>query len=710
MKQILQNLSDGETILVDVPCPQNLTGNLLIKSRNTLISMGTEKMLVEFGKANLLEKARQQPDKVKVTIDKIKADGFLTTVDAVRSKLDQPLPLGYCNAGVVTESKAEGFSVGDRVISNGYHAEMVRVPRNLCAKIPDEVDDESAAFTVLGAIGLQGIRLINPTLGESVVVFGLGIIGLMTIQMLKANGCRVLGVDVDPFRCELAREFGIDTVDINKEDLISAANIFSRGYGVDAVIITASTKSDSLVHQAAQMCRKRGRIVLVGIVGLNLRRDDFFEKEITFQVSASYGPGRYDPFYEEKGHDYPVGFVRWTEQRNFEAVLDMMANGVLNVKPLITHRYVIDNAVEAYKLLGDSSVLGILLEYPDEDQSYLQRSSVQLKEEEKGVHSPIDVVVGFAGAGNFASRILIPAFKASNAYLDTLASSGGVSGVHHGKKLGFNKTITDMNALWNSNDINVVAIVTQHYLHPAMVISGLKSNKNIFVEKPLALTVDELKEIDNVFQEVNKEKETPIRLMIGFNRRFSPHVKKMKSLLEKKAEPKAIVMTINAGEVPVNHWTQIDDVGGGRVIGECCHFVDLMRFLVGHKITSYQSMSFGNVSGIAMTKDKVSIGLSFADGSFGTIHYLANGGKIFPKERIEVFCGGAVLQMDNYRVLQGYGWPGFKKMKLYKQDKGHKACVQAFVDSLRQSKEPPIPYDQIMEVSRIAIEVSESLE
>jgi len=710
LKQILQNLSNGETSLVYVPCPKPQKGSLLISSRNTLVSAGTERMLVDFGKANIIDKARQQPDKVKMVLDKVKTDGLMPTIDAVRSKLDQPLPLGYCNAGIVLESGVDGFEKGDRVVSNGNHAEVVRVPENLCAKIPDGVDDESAAFTVLAAIGLQGIRLIKPTLGETVVVSGLGLIGLMTVQMLRANGCRVLGIDFDSSRCEMVRQFGAETVDLSEgEDPIAVAQAFSRGRGVDAVIVAAATDSDEVMHQAAEMCRKRGRIVLVGVVGLNLRRDDFFKKEITFQVSASYGPGRYDPLYEEKGQDYPVGFVRWTEQRNFEAVLDMMAAGTLDVKPLITHRYSIDDAMTAYGLLNDASALGILLEYPEQAEETLRRPVVALDHKERSYQANTPVV-GFIGAGNYASRTLIPAFKEAGAALDTLVTSGGVSGVHHGNKAGFKTAATELDTLWKSDVINTVAIVTRHDAHASQVLSAVESGKHVFAEKPLALKLDEIDSIDAAFQKVNEGRNDPLRLMVGFNRRFAPHVVKMKSLLESKRELKAIVMTVNAGAIPGEHWTQDPEVGGGRIIGEGCHFIDLMRFLVGHPITGHQAMMMGDAPGVEVRDDKVSINLSFADGSFGTIHYLANGGKAFPKERIEVFCGDAVLQMDNYRVLTGFGWPGFKKMKLMKQDKGQVACAKAFVDSVKNGKPSPIPYEEVMESSRVSIEVAESLQ
>jgi predicted dehydrogenase/threonine dehydrogenase-like Zn-dependent dehydrogenase len=709
MKQILQNLSNGETRLENVPCPTGSKGSLLISTQITLVSAGTERMLIDFGKANLLAKARQQPDKVKMVLGKIKTDGLLPTIEAVRSKLDQPISLGYCNAGVVLESGAEGFSIGDRVVSNGNHAEVVRVPKNLCVKIPNTVDDESAAFTVLAAIGLQGIRLIEPTLGETVIVTGLGLIGLMTVQMLRANGCRVMGIDFDSKRCELAMQFGAETVDLSKgEDPIVKAQVFSRGRGVDAVIVAASTQSDEVMHQAAEMCRKRGRIVLVGVVGLNLRRDDFFQKEISFQVSASYGPGRYDPDYEEKGHDYPVGFVRWTEQRNFEAVLDMMAEGTLDVKPLITHRFSIDKADSAYGELNKSETLGVMILYPDSDVTSLKKRTVLLNDSEKQYPAG-QPVVGFIGAGNYASRILIPAFKAAGAGLECIVTSAGVSGVHHGKKIGFRSASTELEEIYNNEVINTVIIVTRHDTHAGQVLEAIKARKNVFVEKPMALKLKELSQIDEVFQLINIETENSIRLMVGFNRRFAPHIIKMKELLSSKSEPMTIILTINAGAIPGDHWTQDNDVGGGRIIGEGCHFIDLARFLAGSPIKSHHSIMIGGTSGTGVRSDKVTITLSFDNGSFATIHYLAHGGKSFPKERIEVFCENGVLQMDNYRMMTGFDWPGFKRMKLYKQDKGQAACAKAFVDAIRNGKPSPIPYDEVMESSRISIEVAESL-
>ncbi len=704
MKQILQNISNGQTHLVDVPCPSSNNGCLLIATSKTLVSAGTERMLIEFGKANFIDKARQQPDKVKMVLDKVKTDGLMPTIDAVRSKLDQPLPLGYCNVGTVLDSGGTEFDLGTRIVSNGNHAEVVRVPKNLCAKVPDNVSDEAAAFTVLGAIALQGIRLVKPTLGECVVVTGLGLIGLVTVQLLRANGCRVLGIDYDSAKCELARRFGAETVDLSRgEDPIKAAEAFSRGRGVDAVIITASTKSNEPVSQAATMSRKQGRIVLVGVVGLELSRADFFEKELTFQVSCSYGAGRYDSEYEDKGNDYPVGYVRWTEQRNFEAVLDMMSSGVLDVESLITHRYSIEDALEAYKCLDDKSSLGIVLDYANSDKEQLTKRTVDLTNNAK--HDPSKAVCTFVGAGNYSSRVLMPAFKTAGAQLDTVVTSGGMSAVHHGDKLGFNKASTDyLDALKNSSS-NTVVIATQHNLHAEQTIEAIKAEKHVFVEKPLALVESEIDAIEAAYY----DSESKPKVMVGYNRRFAPHVIKMKELLSSVKGPKTFIMTMNAGDIPADHWTQDPSIGGGRIIGEACHYIDLMRHLVGSKISGFNAMCLGDAPGIAIREDKASITLSFEDGSIGTIHYFANGGKAFPKERIEVFANDAVLQLDNFRKLTGFGWKGFTKQKLMSQDKGQDNCSKAFVESIEKGLPSPISFDEIIEVARVSCQVAEKL-
>ncbi|MBA2238080.1 MAG: Gfo/Idh/MocA family oxidoreductase [Lysobacter sp.] len=706
MRQVLQSLRDGTTELVDVPSPRVARGNLLIRTRTTLVSAGTERMLVEFGKANWLDKARQQPDKVRMVLDKMRTDGVATTVEAVRSKLDQPLALGYCNVGTVIEvgEGVSGFAVGDRVVSNGKHAEVVRVPVNLCARVPDGVGDEDAAFTVLAAIGLQGIRLANPTLGECIVVTGLGLIGLLTVQMLRAHGCRVLGVDFDPQRLALARAFGAEVIDAGAGgDMVHQAHAFSRGRGVDAVIITASTKSNDPVAHAARMCRQRGRIVLVGVVGLELSRADFYEKELSFQVSCSYGPGRYDPSYEEGGQDYPVGFVRWTEQRNFEAVLDLLASGAVATGQLVSHRFELDDAVDAYALLsGGGPSLGIVLRYPQPhaDAAPPERS-VRLSSKPAPAGAG---TVAFIGAGNYAGRVLIPAFKRAGAKLHTVVSSGGVSATHHGRRHGFANASTDSDVVWADRAIDTVVIATRHDDHARSVLKALAAGKHVFVEKPLCLRLQELERIQQALAASPNSK-----LMVGFNRRFAPHVVRMKQLLAQVDEPRSFVMTVNAGEIPPDHWTQDPAVGGGRIVGEACHFIDLLRHLAGTPITAQRAVALGRSPALAITSDKATLSLDFADGSTGTIHYLANGHKGFPKERLEVFCAGRVLQLDNFRVLRGWGWRGFSRMRLWRQDKGQEACAQAFLHWVQRGGDPPVPASELLEASRAAIMLQSAL-
>lgn len=701
MKQILQDMAKGGTSIVEAPAPFVSQGQLLINTTCSLISAGTERMLVHFGKASYLQKARQQPEKVKMVLEKIRTDGLATTLEAVQSKLSEPLALGYCNVGVVSEigANVSGFHEGDRVVSNGAHSDIVKSPKNLCARIPDNVTDEEAAFTVVASIGLQGIRLAEPTLGEAFVVTGVGLIGLLTVQLLRAHGCRVLAIDYDESKLALAKRYGASICNPSKgEDPVVAGMNFSRGYGVDGVIITASTKSSDPVTQAARMCRKRGRIVLVGVTGLELNRSDFYEKELSFQVSCSYGPGRYDPSYEEQGTDYPIGFIRWTEKRNFEAVLDMMSSGNLDVNSLITHRFDFENASAAYQALTeDNSGLGIILNYSSGNDVRMVRS-VPL-----GIPRVFNTglpVVGFIGAGNYASRILMPAFKASGGQLHTIVTSSGLSGVIHGKRSGFVEASTDVDAMLANPEINAVAIATRHDSHAKFVCSALKANKHVFVEKPLAINTGEL---DSVIEAYDFSSATVgLQLMVGFNRRFSPHIQKIKSLLTNVIEPKSFIMTMNAGAIPSTHWVQDPAVGGGRIIGEACHFIDLMRYLAGSNIVSVQARGFGRADNIEISEDKAAITLGFADGSFGTIFYLANGAASFPKERVEVFVAGKILQLDNFRKLKAYNWPGFKKMNLWKQDKGQKACAEAFIKSII-SGVPAIPFHEIVDVSRATI-------
>jgi predicted dehydrogenase/threonine dehydrogenase-like Zn-dependent dehydrogenase len=702
MKQVIQSLRTGQIQILEVPFPAVSRGKVLIRSNCSLISAGTERMLVEFGRSGWIQKARQQPDKVRQVIDKIRTDGLAATLEAVRSKLDQPLPLGYCNVGrvIALGEDVTGLSIGDRVASNGPHAEVVSVPANLCTRIPDDVTDEQAAFTVLGAIALEGLRLASPTLGECVAVIGLGLIGLITVQLLRANGCRVLGVDLDARRIELARSFGAQGVDISAgADPLAAAESFSRGRGVDAVIITAAAKSSEPVHQAARMCRQRGRIVLVGVTGLELSREDFYKKELTFQVSCSYGPGRYDPRYEEKGQDYPVGFVRWTAQRNFEAVLDMMAQGKLDVNSLISHSFPLAEAHKAYELLtGDEPSLGILLAYPKAEPDALgpPARSVGLPRASGGTTGQAPRV-NFVGAGSHAGRILIPAFREAGAVLNAIGSAGGMSAAHLGRKFGFARASSDAESLLQDPDAHAVVISTRHDTHACLVLEALQAGKHVFVEKPLCMSLQELQAIEEAYTALAEKGRAPV-LLVGFNRRFSPLAARMREMVTSVPGPLAMVATVNAGAVPPEHWVQDPVAGGGRILGEACHFVDLLRFLAGAPLVRADGFQMESP-----TRDTASLQLVFSNGSIATVHYFANGSRSFPKERVEIFANGRVLQLDNFRVLRGFGWPGFRGMRLWRQDKGHRACVQAFLESLRRGEPSPIPWEEILEVSRVVL-------
>jgi threonine dehydrogenase-like Zn-dependent dehydrogenase len=561
-------MSGGETIVVEPPAPNGSRDHLLVHTTVSLISAGTERMLVDFGRASLFDKARQQPDKVRQVLAKAKTDGVATTLEAVRSKLFQPLPLGYCNVGVVTEvgSGVEAFTVGDRVVSNGPHADVVKVPKNLCARIPDSVSDDAASFTVVASIGLQGIRLAAPTLGEAFVVTGAGLIGLLTVQLLHAHGCRVLAIDFDESKLALARQYGASTCNPARgEDPVAAGLAFSRGQGVDGVIITASTDSSEPVTQAARMSRKRGRIVLVGVTGLELSRADFYEKELSFQVSCSYGPGRYDPAYETQGRDYPVAFVRWTEQRNFEAVLDMMSCGRLDVEALITYRYAFEDAPKAYQALtGDRSAIGILLTYSAPAD---MRNIRSVRLADAPLYHGGKPVLGLIGAGNYASRMLIPAFKAAGAAFHSIVTAGGVA---QGGKAGFVEATTDVDAMIANPIINTIVIATRHDSHASLVSKALASGRHVFVEKPLAIRLEEIDAVRHAWDAAHRcaGSSGGPHMMVGFNRRFSPQVQKMKALLATVSEPRSFLLTMNAGPIPANHWTQDLECGGGRIIGE----------------------------------------------------------------------------------------------------------------------------------------------
>lgn len=696
MKQIIQSFKTGKTILEDVPSPQVAKGTVLIQTTRSLVSLGTERMLVEFGKSNLISKARQQPDKVKQVLDKIKTEGLIPTLEAVFNKLGEPLPLGYCNVGKVIaigEGVSE-FKVGDRVASNGQHAEFVSIPKNLVAHIPDNVSDEQAAFTVIGSIGLQGIRLLNPTLGETIVVTGLGLIGLLTAQLLNANGCKVIGVDVDENKLNLAKQWGIIPFNPKYGDVVKFVEEQTNGVGADGVIITASAKTDEIISQAAKMSRKRGRIILVGVIGLNLSRAEFYEKELSFQVSCSYGPGRYDENYENRGNDYPLPFVRWTEKRNFEAILHAIASGKIKVEEMITEVIPLNDYLKIYGEIGSSKSIASILKY--EESEGTPKTTIQLKEVsytgQKGV-------IGIIGAGNFTKMTMLPALKGSGAQYKYVASKGGVSGTAMAQKHGFSHSSTNVEDLLHDNEVDLVLITTRHNLHASMTVKCLEAGKHVFVEKPLALNIEELAKVIEAHQKSAKT------VMIGFNRRFSPHAEKMKMLLGNSQMN--VIATMNAGNLPANVWVHDMIIGGGRIIGEACHFIDLITYLTGSKVKAVCMNAMG--LNPEENTDNATILLKYENGSTGVINYFSNGSKAYSKERVEVYSQERTLIMDNFRITQGFGFKGFSKLKT-SIDKGHKNQFHKLISQIKNGGEVLIPFEEIVNTTKTSFAAIESLQ
>jgi predicted dehydrogenase/threonine dehydrogenase-like Zn-dependent dehydrogenase len=656
-------------------------------------------MLVEFGKGNLIAKARQQPEKVKQVLDKIKTEGLLPTLEAVFNKLDEPLPLGYCNAGeviAVGEGVSE-FNVGDRVASNGHHAEIVCVPKNLVARIPDNVSYEEASFTVIGSIGLQGIRLVNPTMGETIVVIGLGLIGLITAELLLFNGCNVIGFDFDNKKVELAKAKGIFAFNAGQTDSVKTVESLTENIGCDAVIITASTKSNDVISQAANMCRKRGRIVLVGVIGLDIQRNDFYKKEISFQVSCSYGPGRYEESYEQKGIDYPIGFVRWTEKRNFETILSAISKGRLTVSTLITERVPLSDYMKIYGSLGGNSIASIL-EYPAQD--------ISVNTVVKTGHSnarPSSGAIGIIGAGNFTKMTIMPILKRISANVKYISSAGGLTAKSLANKYGVEYSTTDYKEVLADKGVDMVMICTRHDMHAPMVIESIKAGKNVFVEKPLALNKAELFEIATAVNEQGGS----VSVNVGYNRRFSPHVQKVKQVLGNGATGLNIVATMNAGYIPPDTWVHDMQIGGGRIIGEACHFIDLMIYLTGSRVQQVMMSALGNHPG--ENTDNAILILKFQDGSQGVINYFSNGSKSYPKERVELFSEGKTIVIDNFRKTTGFGIKGFGSLKT-SIDKGHKEQFKKLISHVTEGGPALIPMDELLNSALTSYAALESLQ
>jgi len=712
MKQLLQNLRDGQTLVVEAPCPSVRPGMALVRTEASLVSAGTERTLVEFAEKNLLGKARSRPDLVRQVLDKARREGILPTIEAAFNRLDPPMVLGYSSAGTITAvgRGVEGFQVGDRVACAGgnyaVHAEYAVIPQNLLVKLPDQVDFESAAFTTLGAIAMHGFRLGQPQLGERVAIIGMGLLGLLSASIARAAGCQVFGIDLDPQRVELARSLGFETV--LRAQAEEAAKTISRGRGFDVVLICADARSNDPVELAGQIARDRGRVIAVGAVGLSIPRKVYYEKELHFQVSRSYGPGRYDSSYEERGLDYPIGYVRWTEGRNLESFVDLLANGQVDVRPLISHRYPIDQAPLAYELITgkrEAPFLGVLLTYPHaDDEAPATRVAISAGAPSQQAAGAGELSLGVLGAGNYATAVFLPAInKVGGVRKSVIASASGLSARHAAQRFGYSTASSSEHEILESPDINVVAILTRHQHHARQVLAALRSGKHVYCEKPLAITPEEL---DEIAEALNHE-DLPL-LMTGFNRRFAPFAQKLHAFLSGCSEPFAAHYRVNAGAIPLNHWVHDPAQGGGRIIGEGCHFVDFLTFLAGAAPVSVSAQAIPDNG--QYHQDNVMIHLTFPDGSIGSIAYLANGDKSVPKERVEVFCGGNVAILDDFRQLElvSGGRRNIFRSPLG-QDKGHRGSWAAFLQAVREGAQPPISYRDQIGVTRATFAVIQSL-
>ena len=715
MKQLIQSISTGELSVRDIPAPRVLPGGILVRTRASLVSAGTERNMASFAQKNLLQKARSRPDLVRQTIEKARRDGILDTIDAVRNRLDQLMPLGYSAAGEVIEvgSEVSEFKAGDRVACAGggfaVHAEIISVPRNLAVVLPEEVPFDSGAFCTLGAIALHGIRLADPRLGEVVAVVGLGILGLLTVQMLKAAGCVVAGLDIQQRRADMARSLGADWAGIDAAELTAAVASYSGGHGADAVLITADTQSNEPVELAGQISRNRGVVISVGAVGTTIPRKIYFEKELEFRVSRSYGPGRYDPDYEEKGHDYPYGYVRWTENRNMQAFARMMAAGQVDVEPLISHRFDIADGSRAYDLIMGKTgepFVGVVLTYP-RTATAERKIAIGTSSAAMAVSPALDgrLALGILGAGAFANSTLLPVLrKTAGAELIGIASGGGVTARNSADRYGFTYCATSSEEILADPNVNTVAILTRHHLHARQAIAALRAGKHVFVEKPLCLTGEELDAIGQVWRET-----TPRRMLtVGFNRRFAPFVVALRDAFREVDEPLFINCRVNAGFIPPEHWIQDPEQGGGRLIGEGCHFIDLLAYIAGQRIARISTRALPNNG--RYSNDNLLVTAEFANGTIGTVSYVANGSRAFGKELVEVFGGGVAARMDDYRTL--YVQREKKATRLtsrLRQDKGHRAEWEAIARHLTAGGPAPIAFDDVIHSTRATLAAAESL-
>lgn len=708
MKQVLQNRRSGELSVAEVPVPANQRGRLLVRTAASLISAGTERMAVELGQKSLVGKARERPDLVKQVIQKVKTEGLGNTMNAVRARLDSTSALGYSAAGIVVEV-GEGiteFRAGDRVACAGAgyasHAEVICVPQNLCVQLPPQVSFESGAFGTLGAIALQGVRLAEPTLGESVVVIGLGLLGQLTVQLLKANGCRVFGLDLDSAKMQLALELGADAVSLSGAETKREVMQWTRGRGADAVVITAATMSDEPVRLAGEISRLKGRVVAVGLVGLNVPRNLYYDRELSLTVSRSYGPGRYDPEFEERGHDYPFAYVRWSETRNLEAFLDLVAQQRINIERLISHRFPIEEGERAYDLItGETKepYLGVVLTYDTERE--LQKR-VELVAAPRTSPKQNVVRVGVIGAGNYVRGMLLPKFKSEGAEFHSIATASGVSALDVGKQFGFKNAVSAADEVISDADINLVVVGTRHDTHADLAYRVLAAGKHVFVEKPLALDDEELDAV------LAAARDSSGRLIVGFNRRFAPLAVAAKELFAGRQSPLSIVYRVNSGRIAREQWQQ-DPEQGGRIIGEVCHFVDLMQFLTGSPPVSVFAESISARSHQIVDEDSVLITLRFADGSNGVIAYLAEGDTSMPKERVEIFGDGKSFVLDDFRSATSYKGGREQTTKLRRQDKGQAEEIRRTCEMVLAGGPAPITLAELAATTRATFRIRDSL-
>lgn len=706
MKQVLQHVRSGKLELAEVPEPYGKSGGVVVRNAASLISAGTEKMVIDFAGKSMLGKARERPDLVKQVMDKLKKDGLMPTVQTVMSRLDQPIPLGYSCAGVVESvgRGAEEFAVGDRVACAGMgyasHANAVFVPKNLTVKIPEGVSFEDASYVTLGAIALQGVRIAEVKLGESVAVIGLGLLGQITARILTASGCRVIGIDLDPSKIALAQAMGADEAVSRSEDVAGAIAVFTGGIGVDAVIVTAGADSNDPIELAGEICRDRGIVSMVGAVKMDIPRKVYYEKELQLRLSRSYGPGRYDPEYEEKGHDYPISYVRWTERRNMEEFLRLVSTGQVTPARLTTHRFPIEEAEAAYAVVtGEDKqpFLGVVLTYPGSDSA----SRVRTVELRARVAKSGQVGVGFIGAGNFAKSVLLPRFqRAADAALVGVSTATGANAKGTGQKYGFGYCTTDTARLLEDRSIDAVVIATRHGSHAHFAAAALRAGKAVFVEKPLAIDEEGLRRV------LEAQSESGGLITVGLNRRFSPLVARMREFFA-TGQPLAIQYRINSGPIPPGVWIHDPEDGGGRIIGEACHFVDLVQFLTGDELAEVFAYSLGGPT--AELHDTLTISLRYRRGSIASINYFSTGDKSYPKEQVEVFGGGGIAILDDFRQLTLTRGGKRKKVKRLSQEKGFDQEVSAFLAAVKDSAEPPIPLWSLISTTRATFAIEESL-